>query len=272
VYGINSLICHNFLLCRRAGGGPAALAALPKPEPTLVDTAFIIANAGYHDEGLQCMWLCKDTYTDTRLLEPLVHARFGQKKLSLLMSAAACNHVERASLLLTSGARDDASDMRKPSALRIACLKGHESVVGLLIERKADINPGLKYDGYLLPACASGHEPTIRLLLSHGASPKARDANAQTPLHYACIGGDTSIARMLIENGADMSALALKNAAPIHVASSLGHDKVVRLLLENRGASLQRLLDSLLRKANSSPASAASASAAAAAAAASCMR
>lgn len=73
-------------------------------------------------------------------------------------------------MLVSKGARLNATNMGDDTALHLAAAHGHRDVVMLLLKNKADIN----------------------LLNEHG----------NTPLHYACFWGYRDIAEDLINSGA----------------------------------------------------------------------
>ena len=60
------------------------------------------------------------------------------------------------------------------TALTKAALKGHDSIVRLLIEQRVDVNAAdKKGNRVLVNAARNGHETTIRLLLEHRADVNA---------------------------------------------------------------------------------------------------
>jgi ankyrin repeat protein len=68
-------------------------------------------------------------------------------------------------------------------------------------------------------------------LLVMGAKVTAKDAEGNTPLHYAARGGHVDIAAALLEYGADVDALNKKNETPMHEVVGRDHKAMVELLL-----------------------------------------
>lgn len=82
-------------------------------------------------------------------------------------------------------------DPERPTALHVACAKGHLSIVSLLISRGASINATTRKG--LTPlhvACYYKHAPIVEFLLDNGANIAARDTQHQTPLHCAVRNSD----------------------------------------------------------------------------------
>jgi ankyrin repeat protein len=208
-YGTYLLIVRCSLVCQSADSLAERLAGYHRP--TLVDTAFIIASAGYHEEAYTCTRLCQATYMDDRLLEPLVRHTFGESQRTMLMAAVRSGNAERVSQLLDCGAPINAEmpwghegeDSRSP--LQEACRKGHEAVAQLLIDRDADIH----CEGLLRFACAGGLTSIVEYLIDEDAA-SAEDISDDLMLCYACEGGGSeSLVRWLIDRGADVNAEGL---------------------------------------------------------------
>lgn len=110
--------------------------------------------------------------------------------------------------LVQHGINLDSQNSAGETALQLAVSKGHEQIVKLLLERKADV--------------------TIR------------DTKGQTVLHVATRnwgnGGSTSIAALLLDAGVDIDARNNLGETALHKAVLFAHTAMVRLLLE-RGAS-----------------------------------
>jgi ankyrin repeat protein len=238
----------------------AFVAAMPKPEPTLVDTAFIIALAGYHDEAAKCMRLCNETYTDERLLEPLVHAHFGRHRTTLLSEAARRGAAERVALLLRCGAPINAVNAYGSGALSYACANGHDSVASMLLDKGANVNGRDNMRPSVLPvhpkgghsplhgAVVEGHEATARLLLDRGAFVDVRNGEDDTPLLSLCRWEEEnewfsfcapelvrlqSVLQLLIDRGADVNARGSSGDTPLHILAGRGFYSLPGLLIQN---------------------------------------
>ena len=81
-----------------------------------------------------------------------------------------------------------------------------EQVQGLL-EAGADVNAKSKNNcGYtpLHMACERGHEQIVRLLIANGAKVNVKSMRGWTPLHWSCYEGYEPIKSILISYGADV--------------------------------------------------------------------
>ena len=70
-----------------------------------------------------------------------------------------------------------------------------------------------------------------------GASVNARDADGQTPLHWAVDKEDTGTVQLLLANKADPSAQDTLKHSALHRAAALGLSRISRFLLD-RGADV----------------------------------
>ena len=92
--------------------------------------------------------------------------------------------------------------------LTIASKSGHPEIVGMLINRGADVNARDKYGNTPLTwASWNGHTEIVQILINRGANMNLQDNNGNTPLMYASKFGYTEIVRLLIEAGADRRGL-----------------------------------------------------------------
>jgi len=66
----------------------------------------------------------------------------------------------------------------------------------------------------------------------------ARDADGQTPLHYAAFGQDPSLVNFLIDKGAKLELAGARSSTPLHIAASNDRREIVDALLK-RGAALE---------------------------------
>jgi ankyrin repeat protein len=216
----------------------AFVSRMPKPAPTLVDAAFIIALAGFHDEGFKCMQLCWETFTDSRLLEPLVRAQYGTKQRTLLMAFAGSGNAARVKQLLDCGAPIDAKDELDYTALHWACVEGATEVACMLLDRGAEAEGKGRND--LRPlhiASVDGRESVARLLLDRGVETGACTSINRTALHLACVKGHVSVARLLLERGIEADTRDVNSCTALHLACHEGHADIARLLL-SRSATL----------------------------------
>lgn len=84
-----------------------------------------------------------------------------------------------------------------------AAFSGRNVVVDMLISKGARINAtNMGDDTALHLASAHGHKDVVHMLLKHKADINAVNEHGNTPLHYACFWGYQNIAEELINSGA----------------------------------------------------------------------
>lgn len=108
--------------------------------------------------------------------------------------------LESVVMILLGGA--DSRSFNKKSlqtALLWAARNGHETIVGILLERGVDFESKDNYGRTPLSCAAeNGHDTIVRLLLKRGADIESKDDNGQTPLSWATENGHESILRLLL--------------------------------------------------------------------------
>lgn len=115
--------------------------------------------------------------------------------------------VSEALQILQNGSVDP--DGRGPdgdTALHLACLYGHESLVLELLARNVDVNAVDEDSSVPLHnACASGYDRIVEMLLAKKANIQSCDSDGETPLHLAANGDHAKVVRILLSAGADKS-------------------------------------------------------------------
>ncbi|QOY62968.1 ankyrin repeat domain-containing protein [Lysobacter sp. H21R4] len=81
-----------------------------------------------------------------------------------------------------------------------------------------------------------GRPDAVTTLLANGADPRARDAEGNTPLHFAARSSDPGVAALLRDAAAELDALNDDGFSPLGVACIAGNWRLARFLLE-RGAN-----------------------------------
>jgi len=125
------------------------------------------------------------------------------------------------------------------SVLCAACMGGDPSVVEILLDNRAVINPYNSNEivAPLYQASEFGHEEVVRLLLGSGANASAQGGQYYTALQAASRIPHVKIVQLLIDNGADVHAQGGKFHSALHAASAAGSIEIVQLLIE-RGADV----------------------------------
>jgi ankyrin repeat protein len=168
-----------------------------------------------------------------------INMQAGQQKRTALLLASGMGQDEVIGLLIQKGANVNLGDVEDTTPLHFAALHGHVSAARLLIQHGADIN---KTDnkGYtaLIWACADNHEAVVDLLL---AQPNikinhARD-NGGTALLVAAANSTPSVLKKLLEKGADLFAQASisnVNAFAWQIAAAEEQKDNLQFLLEEK--------------------------------------
>lgn len=120
---------------------------------------------------------------------------------SLLHWAAKEGHVGIADLLLSRGARVNATNMGDDTSLHLAAAHGHREIVVKLLARKADVH--------------------------------ATNEHGMTPLHYACFWGYIQIGEDLIRCGARIGACNKKGQTPLDVCQPQARKAIIEIAREN---------------------------------------
>lgn len=94
--------------------------------------------------------------------------------------------------------------------------KNNFPVVEYLLSQHADFN-AVTPQQQLPPLFKAGNAADVRYLVEHGANPRHRLSNGDTPLHYVRFYG---VARELVRLGADPLAKNAKGQTPLHTAKS----------------------------------------------------
>lgn len=201
--------------------------------------------------------LTNDTFQGIRVwaekeLPPLLHAvRDGQvdriKELlaagedvnqqdeegwTALFTAASYADDMTVAALLEANAKVDVPDSRRgQTPLHRAAWEGNCKIIGMLLDKGADINARAR-DGStpLMEAASNTQTDAARLLTSRGADVHAADQQGATALHYAARYGLSGCVRALLAAGAYPTAGDRAGKTPGDWAAERGYDDVVMLL------------------------------------------
>ena len=110
-----------------------------------------------------------------------------------------------ATLLLSRGARDDATDTER---LVAACLRGDRATAQRQLADDPTLLARLTDDdrAALVTAAETGNAAAVTLMLDLGFPIEARGEAGETPLHAAAYAGSAEVVRLLLNRGADREA------------------------------------------------------------------
>jgi uncharacterized protein len=119
----------------------------------------------------------------------------------------------------------------RDTALIIAVYNGHESIVRLLLENKADASVK-EVDGEpaLVMAARKGYPGIVRLLLGAGADIEAKDVHEETALILAAMKGHDDTIQLLLEKGVDTSVKNRYGLTAFDLAERHKHKRIVHQL------------------------------------------
>ncbi|KAI1285660.1 Ankyrin repeat and KH domain-containing protein 1 [Halotydeus destructor] len=160
-----------------------------------------------------------------------------------LSLAASGGYVNIIKLLLNAGAEINSRTGSKLgiSPLMLAAMNGHASTVKLLLDMGSDINAQIETNRNtaLTLACFQGRCEVVGLLLDRKANVEHRAKTGLTPLMEAASGGYVEVGRILLDKGADVNALPVPSSrdTALTIAADKGHYRFVELLIR-RGAQV----------------------------------
>ena len=119
--------------------------------------------------------------------------------------------------------------------LHLACEKGFEKSVELLLKKNCDVNAiDSLLETPLHKAVQNDHIATTEMLLNNPEIRiDAQNSSKETALHIACENNFKNLAKLLIFKRADLNIKNEKNLTPLHIAVKNGHYDIAKLLLEN---------------------------------------
>jgi ankyrin repeat protein len=133
----------------------------------------------------------------------------------------------------------DALDKSGMSALHWACLRGHEIIVRILLDRGADSDVFQKgMNTPLLLAAAFGHETIARLLIENGADIHTRNSKGHDAVFMAVLYGHATkglpwLLQLFTARGLNLNDVDSDGATPLHLCAARNLARPVRMLVDS---------------------------------------
>ena len=170
--------------------------------------------------------------------------------------------------LVDQGANVNATNSKRETALSVACLKGHEDAISIILTAGADPNiadaegdaclykavfqgcskeilqalvdqctnvnaTNSKHETALSVAFSNRNEDAISALVSAGADPNIVDDDGDTGLHKAVFPGfSEKVLQALVSHNANVNATSQENQTAVLLACAYGQDSKTRVLLD----------------------------------------
>jgi ankyrin repeat protein len=229
----------------KRGAAPTADSGLD--DGLLLDAARLVALNGYAHECRLLPFLSPDFHREDDFLVATKNTTYGPKKRTRLMWLSRTGNASRVRVLLKAKADTRLRDGNGETALHHACARGHEAVVGLLLDA-----PGADIEGRdrlnmtpLLCAAVVRRLPVVRLLVERGANVLAVDEDGRTALHNTLYltckrddddGKAAAVAAHLLSVGVPVDARDARGCTALHWAAAQGYEGTARLLLDKGAA------------------------------------
>ena len=122
------------------------------------------------------------------------------------------------------------------TALYLACEKGYEDIVNLLLKRKAnaticDSETDKKYSPLTI-AARNGHLTIVKTLLKAGIGIESRDGENRTALYAAAANNKLEVVEYLCLSKAEINSYGRNGWTPLTVATVEGHNEIIKALLK----------------------------------------
>ncbi len=154
---------------------------------------------------------------------------FAQEPLEALFGAVAEHDVAKVSSYLRRGFSADSADSKGNTLLQITARTGDLPMVNALLSFKA--NPRLRNalgETALMLAAVEGHVSVVLRLIDAGSE---INGDGWTALHYAAWKGHLDVCKLLIDKGADIDARGPNGITPVMMAVRSGDLDTVKFLV-----------------------------------------
>ena len=120
------------------------------------------------------------------------------------------------------------------TALHLATLNGHASIVSLLLLHATDLNAKNEDNATALDlSCRKGYFEISKLLISRYSVIENEHSGNDYPLHVACNEGAYEVVKLLLQKGAAIDQLNIQNKNCLDIAIGKGHREVIKVLLND---------------------------------------
>jgi len=184
-------------------------------------------------------------FPQTEILELLVTQGadvnvIGERGLPPLHQAVKNKDLDLIDFLIKHNADINMKNLRGSTALHEAIYCGWNDVAEYLMAKGADVNAvdrvGTPLHAIIQnPFIAPNFSQVFELLLKYNADINAKNAQGNTPLHFAAISFQPDAIEKLLNSGADVHAKDNDDLTPLHMACRFGNMEAVESLL-NHGA------------------------------------
>ena len=140
--------------------------------------------------------------------------------------AAWKGYKEIVGVLIEKGAEIPVTGRKARTILSSACQQGLFDLFRIQVERGIDITIPNNSQGTLIHDAAKGGSPEIvAALIKKGLKMDSKDKYGWTPLHYAAMNNHINVLQTLIDNGADLNSRNLMGQTAFNVAEEFGHEQ-----------------------------------------------
>ncbi|XP_071105463.1 serine/threonine-protein phosphatase 6 regulatory ankyrin repeat subunit B-like [Haliotis cracherodii] len=168
----------------------------------------------------------------------------GQNGWTSVMLAAVKGHQSVFDLLVSKQADLTLVDKDGNSVLHIACVGGNKAIVQHLVSPSNINTRGLIGSTPVMMAAIKGHQSVVDLLVSKQADLTLVDKDGNSALHLACRGGNKAIVQHLV-SPSNINTGGRNGWTPVVMAALSGHKSVFDLLI-SRNADLTQWIAILI--------------------------
>jgi ankyrin repeat protein len=161
-----------------------------------------------------------------------IRESFGESQNTALMKATESGHEEIVQLLLDAKADPNIQASYGITALMLAARKGSLAIVKSLLDAKADPNiQSVHGETALMDATGAGHEKIVELLLKAKANPNIRDNTGETALIKAAKKWGVLLIEQLLKAGANPLIIDRRRKTALSWAREKGNFTIWNLLM-----------------------------------------